>query len=160
DPGADRMRWGFQLSVRTQGGSQAGALTPTDALTRLAETFNSIQYIEHTEDGTRPGTGSGADFLFNWTAPDTAVGPVIVHAAGNASNCSGDEFGDHIYTTSLTISRPPPSVPDGGVVNNGSFALHPALLAPGSIAAIFGANLNDGIPACGTAFEGEPGSLK
>jgi len=156
DPGADRMRWGFQLSSRTQGGSQAGTLSPTDGLTQLADTFNGIQYIEHTEQGTRPGTGAGADFLFNWTAPDTTVGPVIFHAAGNASNASGDEFGDRIYTTSLTVpvppAGPPASIPDGGIVNNGSFALHPAPLGPGSIAAIFGSNLNDGTPACGTDF--------
>ncbi|MDA0204709.1 MAG: hypothetical protein O2795_05095 [Acidobacteria bacterium] len=156
DPGADRMRWGFQLSARTQGGVQAGNLTPTDGFTQLAETFNNIQYIEHTEDGTRLGMSAGADFLFNWTAPDTVVGPVVFNAAGNASNASGDEFGDRIYSTALTVPPPPagpaPAVPDGGIVNNGSFALHPAPLGPGSIAAIFGSNLNDGPPACGTAF--------
>lgn len=164
DPGEDRMRWGFQLSARTQGGAQAGTLTPTDGLTQLAETFNLIEYIEHTEAGTRLGIGGGADFVFNWTAPETSAGPVVFHAAGNASNASGDEFGDRIYTTSLNVPPPPsgpaPAVPDDGIVNNGSFALHPAPLAPGSIAAIFGANLNDGTPACGTAFEGEPGNLK
>jgi hypothetical protein len=156
DPGEDRMRWGFQLSARTQGGAQAGTLSPTDGFTQLAETFNLIQYINHTEEGTRPGMGGGADFVFNWTAPDTSAGPIVFHAAGNASNSSGDEFGDRIYTTSLNVppppSGPPPAVPDGGIVNNGSFALHPAPLAPGSIAAIFGTNLNDGTPSCGTDF--------
>ena len=33
---------------------------------------------------------------------------------------------------------------DGGVVNDASFAVHPAPLAPGSITAIFGTDLNDG----------------
>jgi uncharacterized protein (TIGR03437 family) len=37
-----------------------------------------------------------------------------------------------------------PAITEGGVVNNASFALSPAPLAPGSIAAIFGTNLNDG----------------
>jgi uncharacterized protein (TIGR03437 family) len=37
-------------------------------------------------------------------------------------------------------------------VNNASFALHPAPLAPGSIAAIFGSNLNDGTPDCSSSF--------
>jgi len=156
DPGPDRMRWGFQLSVRTQAGAQAGNLTPTDGLTQLAVTFNGIQYIEHTEDGTRPGMTAGADFVFNWTAPDPSAGPIVFHAAGNASNASGDEFGDQIYNALLVVPPPPtgpaPSIPDGGIVNNGSFALHPAPLAPGSIAAIFGSNLNDGTPICGTDF--------
>jgi uncharacterized protein (TIGR03437 family) len=35
-------------------------------------------------------------------------------------------------------------VNDGGVVNNASFAPNPVPVAPGSIAAVFGANLNDG----------------
>jgi uncharacterized protein (TIGR03437 family) len=37
-----------------------------------------------------------------------------------------------------------PQISIGGVVNNASYALSPAPLAPGSIAAIFGTNLNDG----------------
>lgn len=164
DPGEDRMRWGFQLSARTESGAQAGTLTPTDGLTQLADTFNGIQYIEHTVDGTRFGTSAGADFVFNWTAPETSFGPVVFHAAGNAANGSFSELGDRIYTTSVVVPPPPagpaPSVPDGGIVNNGSFALHPAPLAPGSIAAIFGSNLNDGTPACGTDFEGQPGNLR
>lgn len=160
DPGADRMRWGFQLSARTQSGAQAGNLTPSNGLTQLAETFNGIQYIEHTLDGTRLGMPAGADFVFNWTAPDAPAGPIVFHAAGNAADGSFSELGDRIYTTSLTISRPAPFVPDGGIVNNGNFALHPAPLAPGSIAAIFGANLNDGTPSCGTDFQGEPGNRR
>ena len=44
------------------------------------------------------------------------------------------------------VSRipPPPDVGVGGVVNNASFAQSPAPVAPGSIAAVFGSNLNDG----------------
>jgi uncharacterized protein (TIGR03437 family) len=158
DPGPDRMRWGFQLSARTEGGAQAGNLTPTDGLTRLADTFNGIQYIEHTVEGTRFGTTGGASFLFNWTAPEQLSGPVVFHAAGNAANGSFSELGDRIYTTSVVVPPPPsgpaPAVLEGGIVNNGSFALHPAPLAPGSIAAIFGSNLNDGVTSCGTDFDG------
>jgi uncharacterized protein (TIGR03437 family) len=157
DPGPGRMRWGFQLSARTQGGLQAGNLAPADGLTKLADTFNNVQYIEHTLDGTRFGRTGGADFVFNWTAPEQTAGPVVFHAAGNAADGSFSELGDRIYTTSIIVPPPPsgpaPSIPDGGIVNNGSFALHPAPLAPGSIAAIFGSNLNDGTPSCGTAFE-------
>jgi uncharacterized protein (TIGR03437 family) len=43
-------------------------------------------------------------------------------------------------------------------VNSASFALHPAPLAPGSIAAIFGSNLNDGTTSCSTSF-GQDGKL-
>ena len=45
------------------------------------------------------------------------------------------------------ISQPvsnAPIVSEGGVVNNGSYAASPAPVAPGSIAAVFGSNLNNG----------------
>jgi uncharacterized protein (TIGR03437 family) len=142
---------------------QAGSLTPVDNRTKLADTFNGIQYITHSEFGSPPGTPAGADFLFNWTAPETSAGPVVFHAAGNAANASTTELGDRIYTTSVTVppapsAGPAPAVDDGATVNNASFALHPAPLAPGSIAAIFGSNLNDGTPECSTSF-GPDGKL-
>ncbi len=46
----------------------------------------------------------------------------------------------------------PPDVFEGGVVNNGSFAPHPAPIAPGSIAAVFGSNLNDGTFVLASSF--------
>jgi uncharacterized protein (TIGR03437 family) len=46
----------------------------------------------------------------------------------------------------------PPDVFEGGVVNNGSFAPNPAPLAPGSIAAVFGNNLNNGTFVLGSSF--------
>jgi uncharacterized protein (TIGR03437 family) len=58
-------------------------------------------------------------------------------------------------------TAPPPNAPsvsEGGVVNNGSFALHPAPLAPGSIAAVFGVNLNDGSEISSSSF-GTDGKL-
>ena len=51
-----------------------------------------------------------------------------------------------------------PSVFDGGVVNNASFAPHPNPLAPGSIAAVFGNNLNDGSTVLFSSF-GSDGKL-
>jgi len=81
---------------------------------------------------------------------------VVFHAAGNAANNSGSELGDRIYSTSVTVppqaAGPVPSVSDGATVNNASFAPHPAPMAPGSIAAIFGSNLNDGTALCGSSF--------
>jgi uncharacterized protein (TIGR03437 family) len=52
----------------------------------------------------------------------------------------------------------PPNVSPGGVVNNGSFAPSPAPLAPGSIAAVFGTNLNDGSVVLASSF-GPDGKL-
>ncbi|MBI3933560.1 MAG: hypothetical protein HY316_02640 [Acidobacteria bacterium] len=152
-----QSRWGFELSARTQGGQQAGNLAPTNNQTQLAPTFNGIQYIAHTIVGTRPGTTLGVNFTFNWTAPNASAGPVVMHAAGNAANNSQTELGDRIYSTSLTV-QPPPAVFSGGVVNNASFAPDPAPTAPGSIAAIFGTNLNNGSQNPSSGF-GQDGKL-
>ncbi|HWP84547.1 MAG TPA: SBBP repeat-containing protein [Terriglobia bacterium] len=53
---------------------------------------------------------------------------------------------------------PPPFLSEGGVVNNASYAPHPAPVSPGSIAAVFGTNLNDGstVPS---SFFGPDGKL-
>jgi hypothetical protein len=49
----------------------------------------------------------------------------------------------------------PPSFLVEGVVNNGSYAKYPAPVAPGSIAAVFGSNLNDGTVVLSSALDGE-----
>jgi len=159
----NQRKWGFELSARTQDGQQAGNLIRgSDGFTQLLQTFNGIQYIAHSGAGTRAGLTGGADFVFSWTAPDASAGPVIFNAAGNAANNSLTELGDRIYSTSLPLAPqaplPPPDVFDGGVVNNASFARNPAPMAAGSIAAIFGSNLNDGSQLPSSQF-GSDGKL-
>lgn len=165
-----QRRWGFELTARTQDGKQAGTLKPgTDGFTQIVSntTGNGITYIGHTSSGTRNGTrdsGSGINFTFSWTAPDTSAGPVEFNAAGNCANGDGTNSGDHIYTTSLTLptgevsTAPAPAVNDNGTVNNASFVAGTTPLAPGAIAAIFGTNLNDGSQDQFSAF-GSDGTL-
>lgn len=50
---------------------------------------------------------------------------------------------------------PPPNFSVEGVVNNGSYAKYPAPVAPGSIAAVFGSNLNDGTVVLFSALDDE-----
>ncbi len=94
-----QSRWGFELSARyTESERQAGQLAPADRMTQTKEA-GGIQYIEHTSAGTRMGTIDGpVEFHFNWTAPDSAGGPVVFNAAGNAANGSDTPAGDYIYT--------------------------------------------------------------
>ena len=148
----NQRRWGFELSVRTQAGMQAGTfLAGADGATRLiiGPAPSSIVYIEQTLAGSRLGigdTGCGVSFGFTWTAPETSAGPVIFNAAGIAANGDGMSSGDHIYTTQAT-SHPAglePFINEGGIVNNASFVPGTTPLAPGAIVAIFGSNLNDG----------------
>jgi uncharacterized protein (TIGR03437 family) len=153
--------WGFELSSRTQNGQQAGNLAPTNGQTQLLPMFSEIQYIAHTDAGTRPGVAQSVDFVFNWTAPDVSAGPIAMHAAGNAANNNNATTGDRIYSTFITIqpqpAGTPPAIFPGGIVNNASFALDPAPMAPGSIAAIFGTDLNDGseIPSSSVGDDGK-----
>jgi uncharacterized protein (TIGR03437 family) len=48
------------------------------------------------------------------------------------------------FSSSAEAQATPPQISEGGVVNNASYTLHPQPMAAGSIAAIFGTNLNDG----------------
>src|SRR5204863_8678555 len=85
-----------------------------------------LQYIEHTLSGSKvTAAGAGETFQFDWTPPATDMGPIILYAAGNASNANTIETGDNIYTTTLTLN--PGSGGGGGekptitsVVNGGS----------------------------------------
>jgi uncharacterized protein (TIGR03437 family) len=142
----NQRRWGFELTVRTAGNQQAGNLiVGSDGFTQRLPNLGSRQYISHTLAGTRNGTTVGVDFNFQWQAPDVSAGPVTFYVAANAANGDNSSTGDRIYTRNLAVqpeaSGPTPSVSEGGVVNNASFALHPAPIPPGTIIAIFGSNL-------------------
>ena len=53
---------------------------------------------------------------------------------------------------------PPPVVPEGAILHAASFARHPAPLAPGSLAVVFGAYLNDGPQVASTTI-GQDGKV-
>jgi len=69
-----RSRWGFELAIRhVNSGKQAGALSPSDAMTQVKEA-EGIQYLEHTGTGTREKTADGpVEFQFTWTARNVPV---------------------------------------------------------------------------------------
>ena len=101
---ATRLRWGFQMTALDGTNAFAGAFANTSGLTQI-DFGNSRFYIEHTETGTFPGTASGAAWSFNWTAPESDVGPVTFYAAGNQADNDNNFDGDQIYTTS-TVTAP------------------------------------------------------
>jgi len=157
-----QRRWGFQLTARlsSSNATQAGTFTPgSDGFTQLVcapanfrtENFGSacsntttfpLQYIEHTQAGTRLGQTGSAQFQFDWTPPSSDVGNIVIYVAGNAANGDGTERGDHIYTQKYTLSpaavTPMPSITAGGVVNAASFQ---ATIAAGGFVTIQGTNL-------------------
>src|SRR5439155_7082774 len=101
---------------------RAGVLEPTDSSTQVICSLANLnevapcpsnpvlQFIEHSDATKDNGTGS-FKFQFNWTPPSSAVGNIVLYAAGNAANGNVLETGDHIYTTSLTLA--PASVGGG-----------------------------------------------
>lgn len=109
DPTASR--WGFELTARpaSDGTQPAGVLSLAsgETLAQVDGAPGSVQYVTHTSAGTRAGTPGGASWDVYWTAPSASVGAVTFYAAGNAANNNGAPTGDHIYTTSLTITPAP-----------------------------------------------------
>jgi uncharacterized protein (TIGR03437 family) len=158
-----QQRWGFQLTARQANSSstQAGTFTPgADGYTQLVCTqtdFRSqafgnacttngmaLQYIEHTQSGSRLGTTGGVTFEFDWTPPATDVGNLVVYVAALAANGDNTDRGDHTYTARYTMTSPStvpapqPAISTGGVFNAASF--QPAVSA-GSWVTIQGSNL-------------------
>lgn len=159
----NQRRWGFELSVRTLENQQAGTLlVGSDGFTQRLPNLGSRQYISHTLAGTRNGTTEGVNFNFQWQAPAISAGPVTFYVAGNAANGNGSSSGDRIYTHNLIVQPeaggPTPSVSENGTVNNASFVSGTNPLAPGTIAAIFGSDLNDGSQQPDSSF-GSDGKL-
>lgn len=97
----DRRHWGFQLAARVKAtGAQAGELKPVDGNTQVLEK-DSIQYIEHTLEGIAVNI-----FTFDWVAPGSPAGEVIIHASGNAADGDMTSEADYIYSTAVTVSPP------------------------------------------------------
>jgi uncharacterized protein (TIGR03437 family) len=119
-----QRRWGFQLTARSASDptAEAGTFAPSDGLTQVFCSSEAqlssdssvvlscgasapLEYIEHTLAGAKiTPVGAGNTWTFNWIPPATSVGNVILYAAGNAANGDMDITGDHIYTTTLTLS--------------------------------------------------------
>ena len=105
----------------------------------------------------------GSAFVDASSHPDfSAMGSPIDFGFWRANSSQGQyssSFGIDNWTITLTLlAVPKPAVADGGVVNHASFAPSPAPVAPGSIAAVFGTNLNDGSIAVASGF-GPDGKL-
>jgi uncharacterized protein (TIGR03437 family) len=49
--------------------------------------------------------GAGLTFQFDWTPASSDSGNIVLYAAGNAANGNQLETGDHIYSTSVTLTQ-------------------------------------------------------
>ena len=99
-------RGGFQMAARfAEGegeGGQAGhfAADEAEVVVELAE---GVEYVRQRAADPAPDS---VLWRVEWTAPDTAKGPVAFHAAANASNGDESAFGDYVYTWEAVARQP------------------------------------------------------
>lgn len=115
----EAQRWGFQLTARMASDptKRAGEFSlnpsfhvrcpPAPGREKTADNGcgEQVEFVEHggTPDSTLGGVNGSKTFEVEWTPPAQDTGDVIFYAAGNAANGNGNNQGDRIYTTSLTI---------------------------------------------------------
>lgn len=96
---------GFQLTARfLESGAQAGSFSWSGDRLRFtpeSSVGDSIQYIQHSSEGTRPAGNRSVEWSFEWTAPETAQESVLFNIASNAGNYDDSSFGDRIYVKEL-----------------------------------------------------------
>ena len=97
-------RAGFQLSVRTEEGQQAGALKATNERVGI-DRARGIEYIRHSRDGTGGVVSDSILWTFDWIAPDS-IASLLIHVSANAANDDQSEFGDAVYQKQLLIKVP------------------------------------------------------
>ena len=68
--------------------------------------MDGVTYAQHTEPGNALTGPETAAWTVEWRAPSRPdAAAVVFHAAANAANDDASEFGDFIYTASVT-ARP------------------------------------------------------
>jgi len=145
------QRWGFQLTARVFADQtkRAGTFTTSaDVRVRCGLTGNEespcgeqLEFAEHSQPSTLPGTGGGRTWEIEWTPPATDVGPVIFYAAGNAANNNNTNVGDSIYLANFVVGSGAgtrPSISTNGI---GDAFTRGNTIASGSWLLIEGQNL-------------------
>ena len=146
----DGRRFGFQLTARlvSDETKEAGTFTSDENIQVLCDpTGNApcngaLEFAEHRQVATGAGSPGPRTFTVEWTPPATDVGQIVFYAAGNATNNSNSNAGDHIYNTKLTIPLagigPKPAFTSSNVQNGASYV---AGFAPNGWVQIKGTNL-------------------
>jgi uncharacterized protein (TIGR03437 family) len=145
--------YGFQMTARLASdlNQQAGSFTAgasqqilcaSAAVTDAGGTCGgnrTIQFIEHTQPFQT------STITVDWTPPATASGAIAIYVSANAANGNGNNTGDHIYNTSITLqpasTAPKPTISDGGIINAYGFGGAKGV-APGTWLEIYGTNLS------------------
>ncbi|MBL0328549.1 MAG: hypothetical protein IPP64_03805 [Bacteroidetes bacterium] len=101
-------RFGFQLlafnpSTLSSVGSFQIADPIRTQLVRNPAAFTDREYVTYSFKGTDPTSEGMSEWVVNWTAPPTAVGPVSFYAAGVSANDDMTDKNDRVYTTSKVL---------------------------------------------------------
>ncbi|MCF6342843.1 MAG: T9SS type A sorting domain-containing protein [Bacteroidales bacterium] len=96
------VKFGFELTAENEIGVKKGEFFITDAArTQITSTGESVT---HTQEGTTPD-GDEASWSMKWIAPDAGTGQVRFYAAFNAANGNGNNSGDVIYLSMLSVDE-------------------------------------------------------
>ncbi len=95
---------GFQLSSRFEDGSQAGSFEKLSDHLNFTEVKSKIQYLQHSQSGSKVQNKSTASWQFTWIAPDSGAGKIIFNVAANSGNGDASAFGDYIYVEEIVSS--------------------------------------------------------
>jgi hypothetical protein len=98
----DMERGGFQMSARSEAGSQAGDLSADESVKIATGHESGVIFAQHSENGAPFVENRTAAWIVTWTAPKD-VSTVTIYAAGNASNGDDSALGDVILLFSRTI---------------------------------------------------------
>ena len=101
-------RFGFQLVALTNKNSNAGKFQLVDQV-RTQIVSNNLEltdreYVTYTFAGT-DGTNGASEWMINWTAPSSNIGPVSFYLAGVSANDDMTDQDDHVYTISKILNN-------------------------------------------------------
>lgn len=103
-------RFGFQLLALNKSTlSSVGTFQIADKgrtqLVKNTQAFSDREYVTYSFNGTDASSDGMSEWLVNWTAPATNIGPVEFYAAGVSANDDMTDKNDHVYTTSKVLNN-------------------------------------------------------
>ena len=106
----DVKRFGFQLlALNNATSSSVGTFQISDAgrtqLVKNTQAFSDREYVTYSFNGTDASSEGMSEWIVNWTAPATNLGPVTFYVAGVSANDDMTDKEDHVYTSSKVLNN-------------------------------------------------------
>ncbi len=99
-----KTKYGFEARHEGADRKAKGTLIITESGRTRQVSSGQNASITHTSGGAF-GSGNSNSWTWDWVAPASGEGAITVYAAINATNSSGSDSGDRIYTTSETFQE-------------------------------------------------------